>query len=33
MPDANGTGPSETQLAERVIEFGWDGGKLEPGIA
>ena len=33
MPNANGTGPSETQLAERVTAFGWDGGKLEPGIA
>ncbi len=29
----NGTEPSETQLAERVAEFSWDGGKLEPGIA
>ncbi len=29
----NETGPSETILAERVAEFGWDGGKLELGIA
>src|SRR3712207_1443974 len=28
----NGAGSSETRVAERVAEFGWDGGKLEPGI-
>jgi NTE family protein len=33
MPNGTGTGTSETQLAERVAEFSWDGGKLEPGIA
>jgi NTE family protein len=29
----NDTGPSETQVAERVQDFDWSGGKLEPGLA
>ena len=28
-----GGGPSETRLAERIVEFGWDGNGLESGIA
>jgi NTE family protein len=33
MSNGTGTGPSETQVAEQVADFTWDGGKLEPGIA
>ncbi|WP_341487205.1 patatin-like phospholipase family protein [Pararhizobium sp. A13] len=32
MPQAN-IGPTETQLADSVAGFGWDGNLLEPGIA
>jgi NTE family protein len=33
VPQDADTGPSETQLADSVAGFGWDGNKLEPGIA
>ena len=33
MPQEADTGPSETQLADSVSGFGWDGNTLEPGIA
>lgn len=33
MPNGTGTGSSETQVAERIATFSWDGGSLEPGLA
>lgn len=33
MPQDADTGPSETQLADSVAGFAWDGNTLEPGIA
>ncbi|WP_244742465.1 patatin-like phospholipase family protein [Mesorhizobium sp. L-8-10] len=33
MQSTTDTGPSETQLADSVAGFGWDGNMLEPGIA
>jgi NTE family protein len=33
VPQAVNIGPSETQLADSVAGFGWDGNVLEPGIA